>query len=249
MPTAIPGRTQRSVRWRASLLPKLHFEPQFTGSKTVRDVVIGMADGLTVPFVLVSGVTGAVASTHIVVTAGLAEIVAGATAMGLSGYIAAKAEAEHYQSELLREDKKVTMGSGHEAQAVEHLFKEYGVTKTEAAQVASVLDRKPKAWRKFIMRFELGLEAPDPKQAMRSAGIIAGSYVFCGLIPLAPYMILNDVHEALVTSTFITLVALAAFGFTKGHLTGISKFKCAWQTSLIGSLAALIAFALAKVIS
>jgi VIT1/CCC1 family predicted Fe2+/Mn2+ transporter len=234
---------------RVSLLPKLHIEPHFSGSETVREVVIGMADGLTVPFVLASGVSGAIASTHIVVTAGLAEIVAGAIAMGFSGYIAAKDGAEHYQRELQREEKNVIPGPGHEAQEVGDLFKEYGVTESEAAPVATALHRTPKAWRKFMMRFGLGLEAPDPNRAIRSAFTIAGSYIFCGMIPLLPYMFFEDVHLALVASILVTLVALAAFGFMKGHFTGVSKVRCAWQTALVGSLAAGVAFGLAKVIS
>jgi len=231
------------------MLPQLHFDYQFIQSGSVRDIIIGTADGLTVPFVLASGVSGAIDSAHIVVTAGLAQIVAGALAMSLSGYIAATDEAERYEREILREDLPLAKAPGPAATPILDLLKPYGVTEGEAALVAAALHRKPKACRKFILRFKLGLQAPDPKRPLRSALTIGGSYVLCGMIPLLPYMIHNDLHQALLVSIFVTLLALAVFGFVKGRLIGISGFRCAWQTALIGSLAAGIAFGIARLIS
>ena len=226
-----------------------HVEKHFTGGETVRDVVIGMADGLTVPFALAAGISGAIASTHIVVTAGLAEVAAGSIAMGLGGFLAAKGDAEHYESELRREENEICEVPEREAEEIVDLFKDYGVTASEAAPVVAALRREPKAWRDFMMRFELGLEAPDPKRALRSALTIAGSYVIGGMIPLLPYMLAANAHQALMVSIAVTLLALALFGFVKGHFTGVSKFKSAWQTALVGSLAAGVAFAIAKAIS
>ena len=198
---------------------------------------------------LASGVSGAIDSAHIVVTAGLAQVVAGALAMGLSGYLAARDEAERYQREFSREDRPVIKTPGKPETPIADLLTPYGVTAGEAALVATALHRKPKDCRKFILRFKHGLRAPDPKRPLRSALTISCSYVLCGMIPLLPYMIVNDLHQALLISIFVTLLALAVFGFVKGHLTGISRFRCAWQTAMIGSLAAGIAFSLAKVIS
>jgi VIT1/CCC1 family predicted Fe2+/Mn2+ transporter len=226
-----------------------HIEKHFTGGETVRDVVIGMADGLTVPFALAAGISGAIASTHIVVTAGLAEVAAGSIAMGLGGFLAAKGDAEHYESELKREEKEIREVPERETQEIVDLFKDYGVSASEAAPVVTALSREPKAWRDFMMRFELGLEAPDPKRALRSALTIAGSYVVGGMIPLLPYMLAANAHQALMVSIVVTLLALAIFGFVKGHFTGVSKVKSAWQTALVGSLAAGVAFAIAKAIS
>jgi VIT1/CCC1 family predicted Fe2+/Mn2+ transporter len=226
-----------------------HVEKHFTGGETVRDVVIGMADGLTVPFALAAGISGAIASTHIVVTAGLAEVAAGSIAMGLGGFLAAKGDAEHYESELRREENEICEVPEREAEEIVDLFKDYGVTASEAAPVVAALRREPKAWRDFMMRFELGLEAPDPKRALRSALTIAGSYVIGGMIPLLPYMLAANAHQALMVSIAVTLLALALFGFVKGHFTGVSKFKSAWQTAFVGSLAAGVAFAIAKAIS
>ena len=161
-----------------------HVEKHFTGSEMVRDVVIGMADGLTVPFALAAGISGAIASTHIVVTAGLAEVAAGSIAMGLGGYLAAKGDAEHYESELKREESEIVEVPDREADEIVELFKNYGVSASEAASVVEALRRAPEAWRDFMMRFELGLEAPDPKRALRSAFTIAGSYIVGGMIPL-----------------------------------------------------------------
>lgn len=231
------------------MLPQLHFDNSYIASGTMRDIIIGTADGLTVPFVLASGVSGAIDSAHVVVTAGLAQAVAGAIAMGLSGYIAAKDEEVRYEREIMREDRPVLKVPGRVATPIADLLKPYGVTEAEAALVATALHRKPKACRKFILRFKHGMQAQDPKRPLRSALTIGCSYVLCGMIPLMPYMIVNDLHQALLVSVFVTLLALAVFGFVKGHLTGISRFRCAWQTALIGSLAAVIAFSMAKFIS
>ena len=226
-----------------------HVEKHFSGGETVRDVVIGMADGLTVPFALAAGISGAIASTHIVVTAGLAEVAAGSIAMGLGGFLAARGDAEHYHSELRREEQEIVNVPEKEAQEITDLFKDYGVSESEAAPVVAALRREPKAWRDFMMRFELGLEAPDPKRALRSAFTIAGSYIVGGMIPLLPYMLAANAQNALLISIAVTLLALTVFGFVKGHFTGVSKIKSAWQTALVGSLAAGVAFGIAKAIS
>ncbi len=226
-----------------------HVEKHFSGGETVRDVVIGMADGLTVPFALAAGISGAIASTHIVVTAGLAEVAAGSIAMGLGGFLAARGDAEHYHSELRREEQEIVAVPEREAQEIVDLFKDYGVSASEAAPVVAALQREPKAWRDFMMRFELGLEAPDPKRALRSAFTIAGSYIVGGMIPLLPYMLAGNADRALMISIAVTLLALTVFGFVKGHFTGVSKLKSAWQTALVGSLAAGVAFGIAKAIS
>jgi vacuolar iron transporter family protein len=227
----------------------LHIEQHFTGSDTVRDVVIGMADGLTVPFALAAGISGALTSSHIVVTAGLAEIAAGSMAMGLGGYLAARSDAEHYRNEKRREGLEIVEKAEVERQEVVDLFKAYGITADECAPVLSALERKPEAWRDFMMRFELGLVEPDPRRAVRSAVTIAGSYIVGGLVPLAPYMLMRDSRWALSVSAAITLVALAVFGFVKGHFTGVPKAKGAAQTVLVGGLAAGVAYLIATFIS
>jgi len=226
-----------------------HVEKHFSGGDTVRDVVIGMADGLTVPFALAAGISGAIASTQIVVTAGLAEVAAGSIAMGLGGYLAAKGDAEHYRSELKREEQEIIDVPETEAQEIVDLLKGYGLTDAEATPTVDALRRNPVAWRDFMMKFELGLEEPDPKRALRSALTIAGSYIVGGMIPLSPYMLAGNAHRALTISIIMTLLALTIFGFVKGHFTGVSKFKSAWQTALVGSLAAGVAFGIAKMIS
>jgi vacuolar iron transporter family protein len=230
-----------------------HVESHFTASATVRDVVIGMADGLTVPFALAAGITGAVASsayaTQLVVTAGLAEIAAGSIAMGLGGYLAAKTDSEHYASEWDREIRETVELPDVETEEVAKVFRGYGLSETQMAPVVSAICADQKHWVEFMMRFELGLEEPDPKRANRSAVTIAASYIFGGLIPLAPYMLLPSVAVALWYSVAITLVALALFGFAKSRFTGISPPKGAWQTVITGGLAASAAFGLAKLVS
>jgi len=226
-----------------------HVERHFTAGATVRDVVIGMSDGLTVPFALAAGLSGAVDSTRIVITAGLAEIAAGSIAMGLGGYLAARSDAEHYASERRREEREVVELPDAERAEVADLLHEYGLTAAEAAPVVAALARRPTAWVDFMMRFELGLEAPDPRRALTSAATIAGAYVAGGLVPLAPYVLLPSARQALVWSVVVTLLALLLFGYVKGRFTGTNAVRSAAQTMLIGGLAAGAAFLIARLIS
>jgi len=226
-----------------------HREEHFTGGDTVKDIVIGMSDGLTVPFALAAGISGAISAAHIVVTAGFAEIAAGSIAMGLGGYLAAKSESEHYQSELAREEAEIREKPEVEASEVAEFFQQYGLTEQEYMPVVNGLREKPRAWRDFMMRFELGLDEPDPKRALQSAITIALSYVAGGIVPLAPYILFHDIKTAFNFSVVFTLVALAAFGFVKGKFTGVSPIKSGLQTVLVGGLAAAFAYVLARMIS
>ncbi len=226
-----------------------HVERHFTAGEVVRDVVIGMSDGLTVPFALAAGLSGAVDNSHIVVVAGLAEIAAGSIAMGLGGYLAAKSDVEHYASELDRETREVQEIPDEEAREVQKVFADYGLSPEESVPVVQALMRKPKEWVDFMMRFELGLEEPDPKRAMRSAGTIAASYIAGGIIPLSPYMVLHSSRMALSWSVVVTLIALGVFGYIKGRFTGSRALRSAMQTVVIGGLAAGAAFLLARLIS
>jgi VIT1/CCC1 family predicted Fe2+/Mn2+ transporter len=225
-----------------------HVEQHFTAGETVRDVVIGMSDGLTVPFALAAGLSGAVASAAIVVTAGLAEVAAGSIAMGLGGFLAARSDAEHYASELAREEREIRDVPEVEAAEVRDILVGYGVTVADAQTVVSAMQRAPDKWRDFMMRFELGLEAPDPRRAVRSALTIAASYVVGGLVPLVPYMLAPTVRAALPISVAVTLVALAVFGFVKGRFTGAGALRSAGQTTLIGGIAATAAFMMARLV-
>ncbi len=226
-----------------------HIEKHFTASKVVRDTVIGMADGLTVPFALAAGLTGAIAVTNIIVTAGLAEIAAGSIAMGLGGYLAAKSDAEHYDSEQKREELEIIEKTDMEKQEVAELLQSYGLQPSESSSVVEALSKRPKEWVDFMMRFELGLEKPEPKRALTSAMTIAGAYIAGGFIPLGPYMLLPDVQTAFIYSVAVTLAALAVFGAIKGHFTGTPLLRSASQTVLIGGIAAMAAFAIARAVS
>jgi VIT1/CCC1 family predicted Fe2+/Mn2+ transporter len=225
-----------------------HTEKHFTSGQAVRDVVIGMADGLTVPFALAAGLTGAISQTSIIVTAGFAEIAAGAIAMGLGGYLAARSDAEHYASEERREESEIREVPETEASEVREIFEGYGISAEEAESVVESLKRRPADWVRFMMRFELGLEKPDPGRAWRSALTIGSAYVVGGLIPLSAYLVLPDVDRALTVSVAVTLAALAVFGSIKGHFTGAPVIRGALQTMLVGGLAAAAAFGIARAI-
>jgi VIT1/CCC1 family predicted Fe2+/Mn2+ transporter len=230
-----------------------HIEKHFTASESVRDVVIGMADGLTVPFALAAGISGAVATnphaSALVVTAGFAEIAAGSIAMGLGGYLAARTDVEHYASEREREIRETVELPDVEIEEVAKVFRDYGMTETEMAPVVKAITGDQKHWVDFMMRFELGLEEPQQKRARISALTIAMSYVVGGLIPLTPYILLSNVQTGLWWSVGVTLFALAVFGWVKGHFTGINPFKGGVQTVVTGGLAAGAAFLIAKLIS
>ncbi|MFN8007397.1 MAG: VIT1/CCC1 transporter family protein [Terriglobia bacterium] len=226
-----------------------HIERHFMGSDTIRDIVIGMSDGLTVPFALAAGLSGAINTTRIIVTAGLAEIAAGSIAMGLGGYLAAKSDAEHYEAERKREVLEVEEIPEEEVAEVTNIFKSYGVTAEESHSLVEALRKQPNAWVDFMMRFELGLEKQDPKRAVLSAATIAGAYILGGFIPLGPYMVGTSASSALAFSVAITLVALAIFGFVKGRFTGARPLRSSLQTTLIGGVAAGVAFLLARAIS
>jgi vacuolar iron transporter family protein len=226
-----------------------HIEHHFTAGETVRDIVIGMSDGLTVPFALAAGLTGAVDSTAVIVTAGLAEIAAGSIAMGLGGYLAARSDAEHYASEELREQSEVKEKTDIEKEETREVFRSYGLTKEEIEPIVVGLTRHPQAWVDFMMRFELGLEKPDPKRALTSALTIAGSYIAGGFIPLGPYLFLSSAKASLRLSVIVTIIALAVFGFIKARFTGTKPLRGALQTALIGGLAAGAAFLIARLVS
>jgi len=213
----------------------------------VRDIVIGMADGLTVPFALAAGLSGAVDGTRIVVVAGLAEIAAGAIAMGLGGYLAAKNDAEHYASELHREEREVMERTADEEQEVREILKTYGLKPDQVDPILTHFKANPKVWVDWMMRFELNLDEPHPSRAITSAITIAVSYIVGGMVPLTPYILVPTPAVALQYSAIATMVALFAFGYMKGTFTGTQPWRSAFRTTLIGGVAAA-AFGIAKAI-
>jgi len=227
-----------------------HTEKHFEASDTVRDVVIGMSDGLTVPFALAAGLTGVAAATsRLVVVAGLAEIAAGSIAMGLGGYLAARTDRDHYESERQREVRECIELPEKETEEVADVFRGYGMSDEEMAPVVKAICSDQKRWVDFMMRFELGFEEPDPSRARNSAATIAISYIVGGLVPLSSYMLVDNLKTALTFSVAVTLLALFIFGYVKGRLTGIAPLRGGLQTVIIGGLASAAAFTLARWIS
>lgn len=211
--------------------------------------MIGMADGLTVPFALAAGLTGAVAASRLIVIAGLAEIAAGSIAMGLGGYLAARGDAEHYASERAREEREIVEKTDFERHEVLEILESYGLTRAESAPILAAFEKNPKVWVDWMMRFELGLEEPHPDRATHSAATIAASYIAGGLIPLAPYMLVPLASTAMKVSVAATILALAIFGFVKGRFTGAPPVRSAIRTTVIGGLAAGAAYGIARLIS
>ncbi|MFC5452780.1 VIT1/CCC1 transporter family protein [Paenibacillus aestuarii] len=228
---------------------KQHKEQHFAAPDFIRDIVIGMSDGLTVPFALAAGLSGAVSGTNVVVIAGLAEIAAGSIAMGLGGYLAARTDQEHYANELERERREVSEVPDKEKEEVADVLRSWGLGDTDVNSAVEAISKDPEKWVDFMMKHELGLEEPEPKRARNSSLTIGLSYIIGGLIPLSPYIFIHNAFSALLISVIATLVALFIFGYIKGRFTGSKPFKSAWQTTLVGGLAAGIAFLVAKWIS
>ena len=226
-----------------------HGEEHFQSSEVVRDFVIGMSDGLTVPFALAAGLSGAVDQTSIIITAGLAEIAAGSIAMGLGGYLAGRTQIEHYESEEKREYDEIVHKHQIEIQETKEVFAKYGVSEELQEKVAREIAKDDKKWVDFMMRFELGLEKPDKHRAFQSAFVIGVSYIVGGLIPLTAYFFTPTAQEGLVYSSIITLMCLVVFGLVKSKLTGQPLFKGALRVTLVGAAAAAIAFLIAKAIA
>lgn len=226
-----------------------HHEHHNRSSEALRDFVIGMSDGLTVPFALAAGLAGAVDSTGVIVTAGIAEIAAGAISMGLGGYLGARTEKEHYEAEHSRELREVELVPKVEAKEVSDILSDFGVPQEQLPVVVGAICQNPQKWVEFMMKFELGLERPNPRRLVESPLIIGGAYVFGGLVPLLPYIALQQVARALPVSVAVSLIALVAFGGFKGYFTGQNMVKSAMQTTVIGSLAALTAYGIARMIA
>lgn len=223
-----------------------HNEEHLKSSEALRDIVIGMSDGLTVPFALAAGLSGAVDSTSIIVIAGIAEVAAGSIAMGLGGYLAGKTEQDHYNSEMKREYYEVENLRHREIEETKEFFANIGLSKELQEKATEEIAQNKDRWVDFMMKYELGLEKPDPKRATKSALNIGLSYVVGGLVPLSPYFFIDSPIEALEVSAIVTLLCLFVFGYFKSRITGINPWMGALRVMLIGALAASAAFGVAK---
>lgn len=223
-------------------------EQHLKSSEFITDMVIGMSDGLTVPFALAAGLSGAVDSNAIVITAGIAEIVAGCIAMGLGGYLAGKTEQEHYESELKREHFEVDNYHQKEIDEVKEIFAHYGIDEETQEHIAQQLSKDKDKWVDFMMKFELGLEKPNPNRARNSAITIGLAYVVGGFLPLSAYFFTNNPKEGLIVSAIITTLCLFIFGFFKAKVTGQPPIKGALKVTAIGLVAAAAAFGIAKLV-
>ncbi len=225
-----------------------HQENHLTSSELLKDIVIGMSDGLTVPFALAAGLSGAVSNTNLIVIAGIAEIAAGSIAMGLGGYLAGKTEQDHYNSELRNEYDEIETKTEVEKEEVRIFFREWGFSKNLQDQAVEEICKDKDRWVDFMMKHELGLDKPDPKRATKSAFNIGVSYIVGGLIPLSPYFFIANTYDALKISVIVTLICLFVFGYFKSKLTGINPFIGGLKVMLIGAAAAAAAFGIAKAI-
>ena len=223
-----------------------HPEEHLHSSDFIRDIVIGMSDGLTVPFALAAGLSGAVDSNHIIVIAGIAEIAAGSIAMGLGGYLAGKTQQDHYQSELKREYYEVDNLREREIEETKEFFAGIGLSKDLQEKATEEIAVDKNKWVAFMMKYELGLDQPDPKRATKSAFNIGASYIVGGLVPLSPYFFTDDPITALRYSAVVTLICLFIFGWAKSKITGVNPWLGAVRVTMIGALAAAAAFGVAK---
>ena len=222
-----------------------HKEDHLRSSDFLRDIVIGMSDGLTVPFALAAGLSGAVASSGIIIIAGIAEIAAGSIAMGLGGYLSGKTEQDHYSNEVKREHYEVENLRHKEIEETKEFFANIGLSKEIQEQATQEIAQDKDRWVDFMMKYELGLDKPDPKRATKSALNIGLSYVVGGIIPLSPYFFISDSREALQFSVVATLICLFIFGYFKSKMTGVNPWGGALRVTLIGAVAAAAAYGVA----
>jgi VIT1/CCC1 family predicted Fe2+/Mn2+ transporter len=225
-----------------------HQEDHLQSSDLLTDIVIGMSDGLTVPFALAAGLSGAVSSTSLIVIAGIAEIAAGSIAMGLGGYLAGKTEIDHYHSELKKEYDEVERIPDKERAEVKDFFSGLGLSEEVQQKAVMEMTKDKDKWVDFMMKYELGLDKPDPKRARKSAFNIGLSYVVGGIIPLSPYFFVANGLAGLKISAVITLICLFVFGYFKSKITGVNAVGGAIRVMLIGAAAAACAFGVAKLI-
>jgi VIT1/CCC1 family predicted Fe2+/Mn2+ transporter len=230
------------------ILPRASSDRHARSHAFVRDVVLGMADGLTVPFALAAGVTAAHGTSNLVITAGAAEIAAGAIAMGLGGYLAAQAELDQYRGAYRREMRETETVPDEERTEVREILSEIGLYGPHLHEVVDAIASDPHRWVNFMMRYELGLAEPNARHAPVSAATIGASYVVGGIIPLLPYFFASDAMHALTISAIVTLLALFVFGLGKARITSTPILKSGLQTMLIGALASGVAFILARLI-
>ena len=238
-----------SLRYDPSMMQAADHEHHGAGTQTIRDLVLGMADGLTVPFALAAGVTGAVAASGIVLSAGIAEIVAGAISMGLGGYLAARSESAHYAKEYAREVRETEEIPNEEKAEVAQILFGYGVREPVLTRVVHDIASDREQWVQFMMRNELGLEKPDERAAPRSAALVGGGYVLGGIFPLAPYVFVANAHEGLWWSIVFTTIALLVFGAVRARVLATPVVLGALQTWVIGGIAAGAAYGLARLVS
>jgi VIT1/CCC1 family predicted Fe2+/Mn2+ transporter len=229
--------------------PPPHYEKHSGALALARDVVLGMSDGLTVPFALAAGISGALAQSHIVVLAGVAELAAGGISMGLGGFLAARTQFEFYAREERREREEVKTVPDVERTEIVEIFQQYGLEGEALQHAVEAVTSDHDRWIDFMMRFELGLEKPIPGRDLRSAFAVGGSYIVAGLLPLIPYMLIPQTHPAFLVSAIATFLALALFGYFKGRFMGIPSFRAIAQTVVVGGIAAAAAFGLARLAS
>ncbi len=225
-----------------------HQEKHLKSSDALRDIVIGMSDGLTVPFALAAGLSGAVNTTDIIVIAGIAEVAAGSIAMGLGGYLSGKTEQDHYYSEEKREYFEVENLKERELEETKEFFAGIGLSPALQEKATEEISQDKKQWVDFMMKYELGLDKPDPKRATKSALNIGISYIAGGIVPLSPYFFVETPIEGLKISVVVTLLCLFIFGFFKSKITGVNVWWGAIRVMLIGAVAAGAAFGIAKLI-
>lgn len=224
-------------------------DQHFKGSAVVRDIILGMSDGLTVPFALAAGLAAAVDSSFIVLVAGIAELAAGSIAMGLGGYLAGRSDRDHYRAELARERRHITQSPEAERAEVREILAGYGLRDKTLESAVGAITAKPGTWIRFMLRNELDLERPEPARARNSALTIGLSYIAGGILPLIPYAMRLPIPAALAWSAGLTLVALLSFGAAKGKVTGIHILRAALETAVVGSLAAASAYFLARLVN
>jgi len=240
---------EKSIARERPVRTRLHTEEHTHEGVSVRDVILGVSDGLTVPFALAAGLSGAVESNFIVFLAGVAEMLAGGIAMGLGGYLSEKSHAEIYRKELAREQYEVQRVPEQEKREVRDIWKSRGYDGEELEQLVEAIIKDRRRWVDFMMREELGMIEPAVGAALKTSLTIGVSYVAGALVPLFPFILPLTIPQALLMSSATTLTTLFLVGIFKARYTGGLWWRSGLETLLIGAAAAGAAYVLVRLLS
>ncbi|MBI1822547.1 MAG: VIT1/CCC1 transporter family protein [Nitrospirae bacterium] len=231
-------------------MQKYHQEDWHTPEgKLLRDVIFGLNDGLVTSIGFVSGVTGAVFQTKVIILTGIAQLAAGGVAMYIGAYLSNKSQQEFFYKEIAREKREIKEIPEVEKQEIRDIYDQMGFKRDEIEMIVNRITSDEKLWVRFMMREELGILEEEMENPMKAGMIMGGTFLAGGIFPLIPYFFFEDTLLALKTSILLSVFVFFMIGVGKSSLTKTNWFKSGMQVTLLGGLAALVGYLIGKGIS